>query len=102
MLSSATTARATRERAGGPESGVIMDASLVQCRHLLSLSESIVADLEDSHRALEPRPDMKTAGWLVGHLAVNGDFAPVLCGRVALCPPAARSRPDRRQQVSGS
>src|SRR5262245_17932617 len=64
-----------------------MDSSIVQCRYLLSLAPSILADLEDSHRALEPRPGVKTAGWLVGHLAVSGDFARVLCGRPALCPP---------------
>lgn len=64
-----------------------MNASLVQCRYLLSLAEPILADLDDSHRALEPQPGMKTAGWLVGHLAVSGDYARVLCGRASLCPP---------------
>ena len=64
-----------------------MNASLVQCRFLLSLADRVLADLDDSHRALEPTPGMKTAGWLVGHLAVSGDFARLLCGRASLCPP---------------
>ena len=29
---------------------------------------------------------MKTAGWLIGHLAVTGDFARHLCGARPLCP----------------
>lgn len=65
-----------------------MDASIAQCRYLLSLSESIFDGLEDSHRALEPQLGLKTAGWLIGHLAVSGDFARYLCGRDPLCPRA--------------
>jgi hypothetical protein len=42
--------------------------------------------LEDSHSALAPRPGAKTAGWLVGHLVMTGDFARSLCGRGPLCP----------------
>jgi len=57
-----------------------------QCRHLVALTERAVADLEDSHCALEPAPGVKTAGWLLGHLAVTGDFARRLCGRPPLCP----------------
>ena len=57
-----------------------------QCRHLLSLADSALKDLEDSHRALEPSPGVKTAGWLVGHLSVTGDFARKLCGRPPICP----------------
>jgi len=65
-----------------------MIASLAQCRYLLSLAEPILAGLDDSHRALEPQPGAKTAGWLIGHLAVSGDFARRLYGRVPLCPTA--------------
>lgn len=63
-----------------------MNASIAQCRYLLSLAEPILAGLDDSHCALEPQPGTKTAGWLVGHLAVSGDFARRLCGRPTLCP----------------
>jgi hypothetical protein len=64
-----------------------METTVAQCRYLLSLAEPILIGLDDSHRALEPQPGTKTAGWLVGHLAVSGDFARRLCGRTPLCPP---------------
>src|SRR5262249_31348892 len=63
-----------------------MDTSVAQCRYLLSLADRFFGGLDDSHRALEPQPATNTAGWLVGHLAVTGDFARRLCGRAALCP----------------
>lgn len=63
-----------------------MNASVAQCRFLLSSAEAILAGLDDSHRALEPRPGTKTAGWIIGHLAVTGDFARRLCGRGPMCP----------------
>src|SRR2546430_372041 len=46
-----------------------MNSILTQCRYLLSLAEPILDGLDDSHRALEPQPGAKTAGWLIGHLA---------------------------------
>jgi hypothetical protein len=61
-------------------------ACVAQCRHWLSLAESIMARLDDSHTALAPRPGAKTAGWLVGHLVMSGDFARSLCCRAQLCP----------------
>jgi hypothetical protein len=66
------------------------DALAAQCRYLLTLADRMLVTLDDSHRALEPNPGTKTAGWLVGHLAVTGDFARRLCGRAPLCPPAWR------------
>ena len=63
-----------------------MDLPAAQCRYLVSLAETALKDLEDSHRALEPSPGVKTAGWLVGHLSVTGDFALKLCGRPSICP----------------
>src|SRR2546428_10006238 len=63
-----------------------MNTTLAQCRYLLSLAKPILDGLDDSHRALEPQPGSKTAGWLIGHLAVSGDFARRLCGRPPLCP----------------
>src|SRR5256886_7192941 len=63
-----------------------MNTTLAQCRYLLSLAKPILDGLDDSHRALEPQPGSKTAGWLIGHLAVSGDFARRLCGRASLCP----------------
>jgi DinB family protein len=62
-----------------------------QGQYLIALTQRAVADLEDSHCALEPAPGVKTAGWLIGHLAVTGDFARRLCGRPPLCPREWRS-----------
>lgn len=62
-----------------------MQSSISQCRYLLSLADPMLADLDDSHLALEPRAGVKTAGWLIGHLAVTGDFARRLCGRSPIC-----------------
>ena len=63
-----------------------MKESIAQCRYLLSLAEPIIAELDDTHRALQPQRGVKTAGWLVGHLAVTGDGGRRLCGRSPLCP----------------
>lgn len=73
-----------------------------QCAYLLALADPILAPLDDSHLALEPMPGAKTAGWLVGHLVVSGDYARRLCGHPALCPDgwyaafAPGSRPSTR------
>lgn len=63
-----------------------MNSCIAQTRFLLKLAEKVMAGLDDSHRALEPKPGVKTAGWLVGHLTVTGDFARRLCGRKPLAP----------------
>jgi len=68
-----------------------MQATVEASTYLLALAEPILTQLDDSHRALEPMPGAKTAGWLVGHLAISGDFARGLCGRPPLCPAAWRS-----------
>jgi hypothetical protein len=62
-----------------------MKESVDQCTFLLTLADKLLARLDDSHLALEPQPGAKTAGWLVGHLAVTGDFGRHLCGERALC-----------------
>ena len=51
----------------------------------------MLAGLDDSHLALEPELGAKTAGWILGHLAVTGDFARHLCGQPAICPAEWRS-----------
>ncbi|HYV97349.1 MAG TPA: DinB family protein [Gemmatimonadaceae bacterium] len=63
-----------------------MHQTAAQCRYLARLTQRALAKLDDSHRALEPRPDLKTAGWLIGHLAVTGDFGRHLCGGRPVCP----------------
>ena len=63
-----------------------MEQVVRQCRYLLTLAAPAVAGLDDTHRALEPHRGTKTAGWIVGHLAVTGDFGLRLCGSATLCP----------------
>src|SRR5687768_3309261 len=63
-----------------------------QCRHLLSTYSKLMTDLDDGHRVIEPQPGSKTAGWIVGHLCVTGDFARRLCGQKAICPSDWRTK----------
>ena len=77
------TFRATRPRASFR--GMNFDPS-AQCRFLVATYARLLANLDDSHRAVEPQPGSKTAGWIVGHLSVTGDFARRLCGQKAICP----------------
>lgn len=48
------------------------------------MAQRTVGRLGDAHRAV-PFTGAKTAGWLIGHLAVTGDFARYLCGAPSLC-----------------
>jgi hypothetical protein len=79
-----------------------MNISIAQCRYLLSLADPILAGLDDSHRAIEPRLGTKTAGWLIGHLAVTGDVARRLCGRSPICPKEWRSKFNPDTQPSSN
>lgn len=63
-----------------------------QCRHLMATYSTLLDGLDDSHRGLEPHPGTKTAGWIVGHLAVTGDFGRKLCGQKAICPAEWRAK----------
>jgi len=63
-----------------------MHTSIAVSRYMLSLLDPILVDLDDSHCALEPQPGAKTAGWLIGHLCVSGDYGRRLCGQASLCP----------------
>ena len=44
------------------------------CAHLTKLGESLIGDLTDGDLAAPSTPNGKTAGWLVGHLCITGDF----------------------------
>src|ERR1051326_6237738 len=59
---------------------VLMRAAAGQCAVLLEQYAWCLAGLDDRHRALETTAGGKTAGWLIGHLVVTGDFARRLCG----------------------
>lgn len=57
-----------------------------QCAYLLWFAEPMLEGLTDSHLALEPVAGNKSAGWILGHLAVSGDFGRRICGRPPICP----------------
>ena len=57
-----------------------------QGRFIFGQGKRWLADLSDAHLALEPIAGVKTAGWLVGHLAVTGDFGRRVCGLAPICP----------------
>jgi hypothetical protein len=56
-----------------------------QGRFIFGNGKRWVTDLNDNHLALEPIAGTKTAGWLVGHLSVTGDFARRICGLTPIC-----------------
>ncbi len=58
----------------------VMQAAAIQGAFLLKQYEGWLTDLDDRHLAHEPTPGAKTAGWLLGHLVITGDFARRLCG----------------------
>lgn len=68
-----------------------MQAAAIQCGFLVRQYERWFVDLGDQHLAIEPAPGLKTAGWLLGHMVVTGDFARRLCGLPPLAPKEWRS-----------
>ena len=56
-----------------------------QGRFIFSQGRRWMAELNDDHRALQPIAGVKTAGWLMGHLAVTGDFGRRICGLTPMC-----------------
>ncbi|MBM4194585.1 MAG: DinB family protein [Gemmatimonadetes bacterium] len=64
----------------------LLNATAAQCRYQLQTLDQLTAGIDDAALAREPAPGLKTAGWLVGHLAVTGDFGRKLCGRPPMCP----------------
>lgn len=63
-----------------------LSAFTQQGRFILGNGKRWLADLTDDHLALEPIAGTKTAGWLVGHLSVTGDFGRRICGLQPMCP----------------
>jgi hypothetical protein len=61
------------------------DAATI-CTHLLSYARPLLADLSDEHVAIPASTSGKTAGWLIGHLCVTGDFMRRKGGRPPLTP----------------
>jgi hypothetical protein len=63
-----------------------MQASATQAAYLLHTCDRWLSGLDDADRAWSPAPDSKTAGWLIGHLVITGDFGRRLCGLPPLAP----------------
>jgi len=63
-----------------------LEASIAQGRYVLETARSGLEALADADLACQPYPGAPTAGWLLGHLAVTGDFARTLCGKAPLVP----------------
>jgi hypothetical protein len=55
------------------------------CLHLLTYAEPLLRDLKDEQLAVAAK-NGKTAGWLVGHLCITGDFIRRKTGRPPLTP----------------
>lgn len=68
-----------------------LSAFTQQGKFIFGQGKRWLADLNDNHLALEPIAGTKTAGWLVGHLAVTGDFGRRLCGLTPICSKEWRS-----------
>ena len=69
-----------------------LDAPAAQCRVNLRAAALLTKGLDDTHRALEPVTGVKTAGWIVGHLAATGDYARKICGCAPICPKEWRAK----------
>ena len=51
-----------------------MKNAAITCRHLVKYAAPSLSDLTDAHLARASIPGGKTAGWIVGHLCITGDF----------------------------
>ncbi len=58
------------------------------CAYLVNYARPSIADLGDEHLALEPAPNAKTAGWILAHLCVTGDYVRRKLGSAPMTPKA--------------
>src|SRR2546427_11178278 len=58
------------------------------CDYLVGYAAPSLDDLTDEHVAFEPVPGAKTAGWILGHLCITGDYIRRKSGRPPLTPNA--------------
>lgn len=61
------------------------NASII-CSYLVKYAKPSLSDLTDEHLTLAPSPGDKTAGWILGHLCITGDFARRKSGRPPMTP----------------
>src|SRR5438270_6206176 len=58
------------------------------CDYLVGYVAPSLDDLTDEHLALEPARGAKSAGWILGHLCITGDYIRRKNGRPPLTPNA--------------
>jgi len=63
-----------------------MQTAAHQGAYLIRHYDRWLAHLDDRHLAHEPVPGAKTAGWILGHLVITGDFGRRLCGLSPITP----------------
>jgi hypothetical protein len=63
-----------------------MESAARSCAHLTKLGQSLIGDLTDADLAAPSTPGGKTAGWLIGHLCITGDFVRRKAGARPLTP----------------
>src|SRR6266540_4588682 len=63
-----------------------MENAARTCAHLTKLGGSLIGDLTDADSARATTSDGKTAGWLLGHLCITGDFVRRKCGAAPMTP----------------
>ena len=63
-----------------------MNTAALTCRHLVQYAAPSLSDLTDEHLAHSSGGGGKTAGWIIGHLCVSGDFVRRKAGRPPLTP----------------
>lgn len=56
------------------------------CEYLVTYSAPSLSDLTDEHVALLPPTGGKTAGWILGHLCITGDFVRRKAGAAPFTP----------------
>ncbi len=64
----------------------MLKPAATSCNHLAKLGDKFISGLSEADVAAQPSPGGKTAGWLIGHLAITGDFVRRKLGRPPLTP----------------
>jgi hypothetical protein len=72
------------------------------CSYLVTYAKPSLSDLTDEHIALAASPGDKTAGWIIGHLCITGDFVRRKAGRPAMTPKDWGPRFAPGSKASGS
>jgi hypothetical protein len=63
-----------------------MKTAAITCRHLVKYAAPSLSDLTDEHLTRASSAGGKTAGWILGHLCITGDFVRRKAGRPPFTP----------------